>query len=304
MSKYVRYPSIENHYQTKHVMRWLNEFPELENEKFWLFEKIDGANIQLYFEPNQVFKVGKRSGFINEQEKFYGIWDVLKKYEQQIKDIQTRVDKDGPITLYGEIFGEGVQKRIKYFDYKDLIFFDVLECGKFWDAKPANDLLVDFGLPVVPSVQSIQGLSNALNISADIRSKINPSVEAEGLIAKPDREFVNKLNQRLIFKIKSELFAEKMYNRAEPKKEPMDPVVYKYFSEFSALINKNRVTSIMSQNGQIQRPQEIGQYIKLVLADAKTDFLKEHDVSHLEDKQLKQIYNVGHKITPLLKEYL
>lgn len=72
-----KYNSIDNHYQTKEIMRWLSEYPELENETFVLTEKVDGANIQLYFTPDGGFKYGKRSAFLSPDEKFFDLHELV-----------------------------------------------------------------------------------------------------------------------------------------------------------------------------------------------------------------------------------
>lgn len=46
-----KYNSIENHYQSKQIMRWLNEFPELANETFILEEKVDGPIFNCIVNP-------------------------------------------------------------------------------------------------------------------------------------------------------------------------------------------------------------------------------------------------------------
>jgi hypothetical protein len=50
--------------------------------------------------------------------------------------------------------------------------------------------------------------------------------------------------------------------------------------------------------------KQMGNYIKLVLEDAKEDFLKEHTLPDLDEKTKKVIFNVGTDIALILKSLL
>ena len=75
-------------------------------------------------------------------------------------------------------------------------------------------------------------------------------------------------------------------------------------AEFLTYINENRLESVFSKYGVIEKPQQIGEYIRYMLEDAKEDFLKDNDVSVLHKETLKEIFNAGHNIMKLLKEKL
>ena len=144
-----RYSSIENHYQNKELMRWLSEFPELENEEFILEEKIDGANIQVYASPDGEVKVGKRSGFIGRDENFFGLWDLLDGEYKELMSLLSIISKDigNSIRLFGEIYGPGIQKRIKYnVEKPSLVFFDMMVGDEFIAPKVFHEFSEAYGL--------------------------------------------------------------------------------------------------------------------------------------------------------------
>ena len=63
-----------------------------------------------------------------------------------------------------------------------------------------------------------------------------------------------------------------------------------------------------SKHGEIQTPKDIGKYIKLILEDAKEDFLKDYNINELvidlDKNKEKAIFNVGSRIVNLLKSKL
>ena len=67
-----------------------------------------------------------------------------------------------------------------------------------------------------------------------------------------------------------------------------------------------RLQAVFSKNGEIERPDQIGDFIRLVLTDAKEDFLQDNQeaVDALDKAKQKRVYNVGSMIAFLLKEYL
>jgi len=64
-----KWPKIQNSYQQKFIDVFLAEFPKLEDETFVVTEKLHGRNVQIYFEPNKPWKVGKRSSQTLEGRK-------------------------------------------------------------------------------------------------------------------------------------------------------------------------------------------------------------------------------------------
>lgn len=82
--------------------------------------------------------------------------------------------------------------------------------------------------------------------------------------------------------------------------------VARWNAEFASYITENRLQSVFSKEGEIEKPKQIGQYIKWILFDAKEDFLKDwgEKIKLLDINQQKQIFNIGSKIANMLKNYL
>jgi Rnl2 family RNA ligase len=300
-----RYNSIENSYQGKYINRWLDKQPELKTETYVITEKIDGANIQIYFEPGKEYKVGKRSCFIERDSDFFDIKNILPQFEEEFKNVQQVVDRTNrSVRLYGELYGEGVQKRVNYSDKKSLVFFDVEEDGVLRDPNSANHFLMIFGLPMVPFITTKKGIVEALEISETFNTLLNP-IEgniAEGLVIRPYYKNYHNVDELFILKKKSAKFSEKENKDITAK--TFNEGTFKYNQLFRGYITENRVLSVFSKHGPITEIKQLGNYIKLVLEDAKEDFNKDHDVSQFDPKDQKTIYNVGDSIVKLLKKQL
>lgn len=308
-----KFPKIENHYREKFISSLVDYYPELEKMQYIITEKRDGANICLAFRPHKDYesvsldyKTASRNRILDQDEDFYGIFDVLPKYSEIIQYIQNLADSSKMyINAYFEFFGKGIQKRIYYGEDKYLELFDL----RFFDDN--NDFFVspDFiyndemlSKYMVPVFGIVRGLENALNFNPE-GFEIG---KFEGMVIKPYVDiYYNKNGKIFYIKKKSPAFSEK--GNKEKKKET--PKFSKEAEElhrtFGQYINKNRVFSIFSKYGEIEDPKQIGEYIKLVLEDAKEDFYKDNnDVSELDSKEVKHVFNQSKKIVPILQEYL
>jgi Rnl2 family RNA ligase len=307
-----KYNSIENSYQQKFILRMLEQYPELKDAKYSIREKLDGSNLQLYFETNKQMRVGKRTSFLEEGDKFFDVWSTLKKYEPQVIKLQQYVDNYGchcTVRVFAELYGSGVQKRINYGEEKSISFFDIEINDKMLSQKQFEQIMADLQIDnIAPLLKYVGSLKEALEYSPDFNSKVlgvenNPS---EGIVIKPyEREYYSKVGSRFLLKKKADAFSEKM--KVKPGKKRTDEVtkIVNAKIEFQSYINDNRVKSTFSKHGEIESPDQLGKYIQLVLADAKGDFLKEYNISDLDDKELKKIYGSGGKhIVALLKGYL
>ena len=133
---------------------------------------------------------------------------------------------------------------------------------------------------------------------------------SEGVVIQPYSKVLRMYNgERLILKKKSKAFEDKEDKPKEHKAEPKEKdIIYDLNKVFRTYITKNRVLDTFAKHGQIQEPKQIGEYINLVLDDAKADFFKDHDVKSLvpdlDKKREKDLFNVGSMIVNILKEYL
>lgn len=305
-----KWPKIHNSYQQKFIDRFLSEFPELRDESFVITEKLHGSSLQIYFEPNKPWRVGKRTAFLAEGEKFFGIHEVLPEYEPIFENIQESVDNTGnTIRLFGELCGPGIQKGVDYGEHKRILFFGYMVNDKlqpwmwFTIFADAHDFLEH----VVPIVWAVTSLKEALEFDTEFASLVNP-VEGnvcEGIVIQPYRKvYASAQGKRFMLKKKNEKFMEKAKERKPPS--PGDPEVQRLNAEFRLYITENRLQGIFSKHGEIEEPQQIGDYIRLMIADAKEDFTQEHGdaFNKLDRGEQGKVTNVGRVVADMLKGYL
>lgn len=304
-----KFPDIENHYRQKFVDGFLHIYPELKDQWYMITEKRDGANLQLIFNPNYInLSVASRKRIISPEDDFYDVFNVLNNYHELIDYIQKLAKTSNMhINVYGELFGSGIQKRIDYGDDKYFELFDIYlqkdgdENGWFVSQEFINNDKI-LSKYMVPVIGVVKGIENALNSNpADLENG-----KIEGIVIKPYRQvYVNKVGKLFYLKKKSPAFSEKGNKEKKKEKPKFDENVEELHRVFGQYVNKNRVLSIFSKHGEIQEPSQIGEYIKLVLEDAKDDFFKDgYVISELDSKEIKYVYNHSKKIVPILQEYL
>lgn len=304
-----RYNSIENSYQNKVIMKAISIFPELKTCKYVVQEKLDGANIQLYFEPNKEMRVGKRSGFINKDDNFNNIWNVLLKYQDTLNKFQSVADETGDtFRLYGEIVGPSINRRVNYGEENTICFFDLEMNGFILTPENFEHMMKHMGIKeVVPVIGYFDDLFKALDVPVEFDSKyINiPNNPSEGVVIRPYGENSNMGDgTRFILKKKSKAFAEKE-SKAHKTSEPPSNDVLRLQEEFKSYINNNRILSCFSKEGEIKDIKELGKYIKLIQQDAQEDFLKDNELpATLTEKELKLVFNAGGLIANMLRGYL
>lgn len=299
-----RWVSIENHYREKYINDVLSFHPQLADETFVITEKIHGSNFHWHLSPSQPIRAASRNNYLDVTGSFQGalIKDLFESHWDLLDALQDFCnEQDVEIRLYGELFGNGIQKGVYYCDDKRLLYFGLDIAGEL---QPFYTLELFVSAEyLVPVLQIADSLQEALDFDAEFNSVIAGVDDniCEGVVISPYYETYLFYDSPFYIKKKNEGFSEK----SKAKKEiVLDEVVARMKAEFDLYVNDNRLQNVFSKHGAISSPKEIGQYIKLLLEDAKEDFLKDNDVSNLDAGQLKQVYSVGSKIANMLKTYM
>jgi Rnl2 family RNA ligase len=301
-----KYSSIENHYQNKHINFFLDLYPELENCGYVIEEKYDGANISVCI--GDEVRWAKRSCVIADDCNFMGLQDIKSDYNPFINQLMIEYPIVDTIQAYGEIFGPKIQKRINYGDQKRILFYDMAVNGDLIPPVEFHSTLEKMGFAHlrVRVFTFVWTLKEALAFDPHIKNEYGSLIE--GVVIKPYyKVYRSPVGERFVIKKKNPEFGEKeqKVKKDKPQKVYREEVV-KLEEEFSSLVNKNRVLSVFSKEGEIEKANDIGKYIKLVLEDAKEDLLKEfslpEDLTREEEKYI--FSSQGKKIVPILKEYL
>lgn len=308
-----KYVKIQNHYQSKFIYKFKQEFPDLENYKYIIQEKIDGGNISIIFTSNEEkYEIAKRSKILDADDNIFAIKGWIKNYDKELKVFQNIANELGKqVTIFGEAYGSGVQKRIDYGEDKYFKMFDMVVDGQYQTQDAILLILSKEGITdlLVPTIAVVDSLTEALEISTEFNSKLIDKEDnlCEGVVIKPyEKVIINNGGSIFYIKKKNEKFFEKGTKKINRK--PMDSDLLALQTTFRSYINENRVLSVFSKEGEIDDTKQIGTYIKLVLADAKEDFLADDDnqekLDALDTKEMKIVFNVGSMVVDILKKYL
>jgi Rnl2 family RNA ligase len=284
--EFKEYNSITNHYQSSYVKRIVNQYPELANAKYVLQEKIDGSNWQIAVNGNEV-KFGKRTSFLDENESFFDWQNTVNKPHIKgfIDFLKTKSSElNQTIVVYGEIYGDGVQKRIKYCDGKDIKFYDVEIGGVALSPKETESFFMDNGFESlhVPVFAVVDSLQEALDYNTLIPTALwkgEDPQEIEGVVIKPYNENFYDMGtgSRILIKKKNEKFAEKMRTKFKGDKKVLVGNTAEQ-DEFNSYITENRFLGIISKHGEMADANQIGKYMKLFLEDAWIDYCKDNEL--------------------------
>ena len=294
-----KYLSIENHYRQKEIDYFLMNFPELKDETYILQEKVDGSNFQIFITKHEIL-YGKRSGFLSDDSSFFDWQNVVVKHKLLFEDIQKTLDETSSVRLFCELYGQGIQKRVFYGKEKNIAIFDVCVNDILLSPKEAKTFLQQNNIDnlQIPTIAIVNDLKTALEYNEVFRSLLTPENysspnRAEGFVIKPYEKVYRKGNGEVFYiKKKNPDFKEDCVSGV-PREEFLSKEEKALNFLFCSYLNENRVLSCYSKEGKIKEKKQIGKYIRIILEDAKQDFIKDHgdQLEGLEDDKLHEIFN-------------
>jgi Rnl2 family RNA ligase len=286
---FTRYNSLENTYRQKAI----DSCHTLGIPEWVALEKIHGSNFSFVCDGASVLPA-KRSGIIPVSESgvydFYGCSLVVEEYSDKVMELSYFMG--GPIQVFGELFGNGVQQGINYGE-KNFVAFDILlDTGAFIDWPTVKTLCALFDIPTAPEVGR-GTLSELLSISPEFTSKLCEDA-AEGFVIKPlwvDAKMGN--DSRAILKQKSVAFSEK--KQSSPKQpHVMSETIKPIFEDFLAYINDNRLNNILSKTSDVITQKDFGKIMGMLVQDAKDEFVRdEYEINKSDWKEMSK---------PIMKE--
>ena len=192
------------------------EFEYLKNNEWVFTEKIDGTNIRVIWDNNELELKGKR-----EQSEIPRILEkkLLNIFHPVLFDFDKFISKfgiDSNVTLYGEGFGNKIQTDGKRYNPigVDFILFDV-RIGDLWlERHNVEDIANHFGIKCVPIIQE-GTLGNMIDIVKRGFNSVFGEFQAEGVVARPKIELQDRQGNRIITKLKCKDF--KIINNPKPE---------------------------------------------------------------------------------------
>ena len=320
---FLRYPSIDNHYRTKEIEMWKRYHPNLTKEMFVAREKLDGSSLALWFLPDGRIKVASRNnfiGYLGDDVRFQGVsitelFESNSAYKALIKDVQTwAYINDKPNIIFGELYGGGIQNRVNYGKERHFRAFDIMKGGYMLSQYDFDyifatipGIYADDKLSLVcPFVAKFENLEEALAFDVSKFTSILTPVDhpegklnlAEGIVIKPyDTCYQSPEGSVFYLKMKNEKFKD---NEVKAPKLAPDAGLIELQTAFRGYLTENRMLDVFSKYGVIEKPSQIGEYIRYIMEDAKVDFLKEFPYSGDKNAD-KVVFNGGPIILEMLK---
>ena len=304
-----KYCEIENSYRNKHIAYFADK-NDIYNKKYVVLEKLHGACFRIHISVDGSVSYGTRNRVLESNTKFYDWKNAVSNLNLDV--ITRRAKRNNvEITLYGELFGEGINKGVEYQNEKRIRFFDIRYNDLYMPWVEARYLLIISHLPIVPVVKDEVSLEDALNFDVEsFKSLINKDAPddniAEGVVIKPMYEEVYLGHDRFILKKKTDKFKESM-SKKKRKVKVADPMVSKWKHSVSEYVTENRLHSLFSKKGEIDNPKQIGEYIKEYMEDVRNDFNKDYPElvnDNLTKRQDKDIFNHSKDVVVMLNKYL
>lgn len=176
--------------------------PELEyladNKWVWT-EKVDGTNIRVMWDGHAVSFGGRTdkaqipAHLVNKLNELFGGTNKEEIFEQKFGENE--------VILFGEGFGEKIQKGGGLYGPVDFILFDVM-IGHVWLKRDAvEDIANTFGIRAVPIVNT-GTLTEAVEFIRQHPKSNLRDAEMEGVVCRPLHELSDRRGNRLIVKVK------------------------------------------------------------------------------------------------------
>lgn len=177
------------------------EFEYLANNNWVFTEKVDGTNIRIMWDGAKVVFGGR-----TDRAQLYAPL-VEKLSEYFYAGAMSEVFNSGEVCLYGEGFGAKIQKAGGNYlnESVDFTLFDV-NIGGIWLERSAVEGIADtLQISVVPIIGE-GTLYDAVEKCKTGFDSIWGSFEAEGIVARPEIEMLDRRGHRVITKIKCKDF--------------------------------------------------------------------------------------------------
>lgn len=173
------------------------EFAYLAASQWHFTEKIDGTNVRIIWDGQNIAYKGRTDRAVLPV-------DLLKQLHSTFEPLKTRFFDNfscKQVVLYGEGYGGKIQKGQKYRETADFILFDI-KIGQWWLTRESvKDIGGRLDLSVVPC-RGMGTLWDAVHAAREGIPSMFGDFEAEGYVARPAVELLDRSGQRIIAKIK------------------------------------------------------------------------------------------------------
>ena len=303
--KFKKYSSIENTYRQRTINHIIQQ--GLSDGKWQVTEKIHGCNFSMW-RNREEFKFAKRSSFTDGD--FYNCQEVVDKYKLNMHRLWQTIRNNGgfEVTVFGELYGPGIQTGVYYSDEKDFAAFDIMVDGELLSPVATYNMCIAHRIPHVPVIGYFE-FQEALKHSPEFNSILGNKEDniSEGVVIKPMSPKFFKNGGRVILKNKSKKFSE-TNGTQKPKKSnnvTLTEDTLKVVEVISTYINENRLRNVISKIGQVSQ-KEFAKVSGLLTQDAIQDYEKDlgTPLTDLLGDERKTAYKaIGNVSSMLLREH-
>jgi hypothetical protein len=175
----------------------LPEFEYLSDNKWEFTEKVDGTNIRVAWDGENISFGGR-----TDRAQIPGhLLETLSSTFIPLKTVFFDVFGSRQVVLYGEGYGPKIQNGGKYRTTPGFVLFDI-KVGHWWlHRHDVEAVATDLGLDVVPIIGHGTLWQAIECVEGSIRSTWG-DFEAEGIVARPAVPLLCRSGERLIVKIK------------------------------------------------------------------------------------------------------
>ena len=313
-----KYPSLIDHYNLDSAL--LSSFQLDQVKKWFITEKIHGANFAVYFDGTAI-KYARRYELLTDTENFFGYQALIPTMKEACDVIFTKLSK--PFIIYGELcggfFGKEsngavIQKEVQYCPENQFLVFDIFDItnDKFLSIYETWDCISETNLATVPWLGTRTTLEDALaynveelsiKLQADAMLPLQYDNFIEGIVIRPNLDLYNSRGNRFIIKKKSPRFADAKDAVKIAKKE--NRAVQ---DAWTASYAPENIDPLLTQARTVSAISKVGRDIKLMrplIIEMTTDVLAElgdkYNLLPDSGKSLVTRY-LGAKIPKMLRE--
>jgi len=182
----------------------LPEFELLKDLEWVATEKVDGTNVRIMWDNNKVRFGGKTD---NAQMPLHLVDKLTELFGGEANEQLFEQTFDcGDVCLYGEGFGVKIQSGGNYGEV-NFVLFDV-KIGQTWlKREDVEDIAKKLGIDIVPIIKE----GTLEELAEFVKKGFNSQwgdFQAEGLVARPKVELLNRMGKRIIIKLKTKDFVK------------------------------------------------------------------------------------------------
>lgn len=295
---FLKFSKMDNWYQADR-----NRIPMPNDSRVQVAEKLDGTNRTIYLASDSPIEVYTRNG-LPTQDCDWLLPELTK--------IQRNLLPTEKLTIYGELYGNTINKRI---DYKKPVDFKIFAaCYVNEDGTRGHQFTLQEIDDMLKATQcSIQTVNwfyidhfdlDKIKETLDLNHKTDESNSGmrEGYVISfiedlPEYEDYDSVVYRI--KYKHENFEDsvrtavpKVLSEEQQALENYITQMHIAFKQYA--LNDNRIIDMISKIGLPKTQINAGKLAACVLNDAKEDFLKDNTIDDkLDKKSIKRVFNLG-----------